>query len=122
MLIQIGWSKLFRYTLWNAEYRISLMRNFDITLDISKDYQHLEENGVSELKGKQSERAEGIARVDGCAEVLDRKQGDSLRNSFVFVVFTVDLNKAVSLYFLFPLYLMGEITITSWLFQCSWLI
>ncbi|XP_027152750.1 uncharacterized protein LOC113752903 [Coffea eugenioides] len=68
------------YTLWNAEYRISLMRNFDITLDISKDYQHLEENGVSELKGKQSERAEGIARVDGCAEVLDRKQGDSLGN------------------------------------------
>ena len=43
------------------------MRNFDITLNISKDYQHLEENGVSELKGKQSEGAEGITRVDDCA-------------------------------------------------------
>ena len=66
-----------------------------------------------ELKGKQSEETESIARVDGCAEVLDRKQGDSLRNSFVFVVFTVDLNKVVSLYFLFPLNLTSEITITS---------
>lgn len=56
------------------------MRNFDITLDISKGYLHLEENGVSELKGKESEGAGGIARLDGCAEVLDRKHGDSLGN------------------------------------------
>lgn len=56
------------------------MRNFDITLDNSKSCQHLEENGISELKRKGSEGAEGIAREEGCAEVLDKKHAESLGN------------------------------------------
>lgn len=50
-----------RYTLWNAEYRISLMRNFDISLDSSKGSNSSEQREVLELQ------TEGT--TDGCAEV-----------------------------------------------------
>ncbi|CAK9162850.1 unnamed protein product [Ilex paraguariensis] len=38
------------YTLWNAEYRISLMRNFDLSPDSSKSSNLLDRNGVSQVK------------------------------------------------------------------------
>ena len=50
-----------RYTLWNAEYRISLMRNFDISPDSSEGSNCSEQREVLELQ------SEGI--VGGCGEV-----------------------------------------------------
>ncbi|KAL3526005.1 hypothetical protein ACH5RR_014377 [Cinchona calisaya] len=68
------------YTLWNAEYRISLMRNFDITLDNTKRSELLEENGISEPKREGSEGGGGGSRVDGCMDDLDRTNPESLGN------------------------------------------
>lgn len=41
---------LSRYTLWNAEYRISLMRNFDISPDTTRMSEFPVNYGVSEVK------------------------------------------------------------------------
>ncbi|KAG9144825.1 hypothetical protein Leryth_024194, partial [Lithospermum erythrorhizon] len=38
------------YTLWNVEYRISLMRNFDLSMESYERITSLNENGVPELK------------------------------------------------------------------------
>lgn len=38
-----------RYTLWNAEYRISLMRNFDLSMENSKLLNESNRDGVSEV-------------------------------------------------------------------------
>ncbi|KAI3474841.1 hypothetical protein Pfo_030152 [Paulownia fortunei] len=65
-----------RYTLWNAEYRISLMRNFDISADTSKRSDFEENDGASEVRweaidGGGGEKGGG-GGVQGCAEELER--------------------------------------------------
>ncbi|KAL3526466.1 hypothetical protein ACH5RR_011122 [Cinchona calisaya] len=64
------------YTLWNAEYRISLMRNFDLSLYDRKRSDFLDENGVSELMREESEKGSG----DGCIEDLDSINVECLGN------------------------------------------
>ncbi|KAI3452370.1 hypothetical protein Pfo_009035 [Paulownia fortunei] len=64
------------YTLWNAEYRISLMRNFDISADTSKRSDFEENDGASEVRweaidGGGGEKGGG-GGVQGCAEELER--------------------------------------------------
>ncbi|PSS35181.1 Cytadherence high molecular weight protein [Actinidia chinensis var. chinensis] len=58
------------YTLWNAEYRISLMRNFDIPTNDWKSWGFLGENEISELQ--RGKREGGAIEVDNdhCAEDL----------------------------------------------------
>ncbi|CAL5370006.1 unnamed protein product [Camellia sinensis] len=54
------------YTLWNAEYRISLMRNFDRSIDSWKRSGFPGENEISEMKSE-----DGVVEVDRCAEDLE---------------------------------------------------
>lgn len=68
------------YTLWNAEYRISLMRNFDIPLDNFQRPQFWEENGVSELKREESEGGGRESSTDGSVEDPARVNIESLRD------------------------------------------
>lgn len=60
------------YTLWNAEYRISLMRNFDLSPDCLKRPNLSEENEV--LEERRETRDDGIegAGIDGCGEDLEK--------------------------------------------------
>ncbi|KAK4417719.1 hypothetical protein Salat_2184600 [Sesamum alatum] len=62
------------YTLWNAEYRISLMRNFDISPDSSKRSDFAEHD--SEVRWEESDGGEGEKGIGGgvelCAEELER--------------------------------------------------
>ncbi|KAL6520327.1 hypothetical protein OROMI_032507 [Orobanche minor] len=43
------------YTLWNAEYRMSLMRNFDISPDSSKRSGFVDNNGTSDVRWEVSD-------------------------------------------------------------------
>ncbi|KAM7506672.1 hypothetical protein LguiA_017125 [Lonicera macranthoides] len=65
------------YTLWNAEYRISLMRNFDISLDTSKRLNFVEEDGVS-TKHDESEGECSEVGVDCGDEDVERTNLQSL--------------------------------------------
>lgn len=52
------------YTLWNAEYRISLMRNFDIPMENSEKLNRSKQQGVSEgqeIQDKDSESGFGTS-------------------------------------------------------------
>ncbi|XP_057769475.1 uncharacterized protein LOC130989523 [Salvia miltiorrhiza] len=61
------------YTLWNAEYRILLMRNFDISPDSSKRSENTENDGASEVRWESSDGEKGVgAGVEGCAEELEK--------------------------------------------------
>lgn len=66
------------YTLWNAEYRISLMRNFDIPLDNFRSSEFWEENGVSELKREESEGGGRESSTHGCVEDSERVTSENL--------------------------------------------
>lgn len=66
-----------RYTLWNAEYRISLMRNFDLSPDTSKSLNFSEEDGVS-TKHDESEGGCSEVGVDCGAEDVERTNLQSL--------------------------------------------
>lgn len=57
-----------RYTLWNAEYRISLMRNFDLSMDSGSRLGVTEIGGVSEVSdsGGTEKGGGGV----GCVEEL----------------------------------------------------
>ncbi|KAL3833188.1 hypothetical protein ACJIZ3_007924 [Penstemon smallii] len=58
------------YTLWNAEYRISLMRNFDISADRLKMSDSTETDGYSDVcDGGGSEKGV-VGGVEGCVEEL----------------------------------------------------
>ncbi|KAL3624196.1 hypothetical protein CASFOL_033012 [Castilleja foliolosa] len=59
------------YTLWNAEYRISLMRNFDISPDSSKESDFADNDEASEVSdgGGDGQGADG---VQGSAEEIER--------------------------------------------------
>ncbi|EXB47722.1 hypothetical protein L484_010508 [Morus notabilis] len=55
----LGSSIITGYTLWNAEYRISLMRNFDIPMENSENLNRSKKQGASEgqeIEDKDSER------------------------------------------------------------------
>ncbi|KAH6792080.1 hypothetical protein C2S52_002557 [Perilla frutescens var. hirtella] len=64
------------YTLWNAEYRISLMRNFDISPDSSKRSDSADNDGASEVRWEGSDRGGGEkgvgAGVEGCVEESEK--------------------------------------------------
>ncbi|KAK9272975.1 hypothetical protein L1049_003355 [Liquidambar formosana] len=60
------------YTLWNAEYRISLMRNLDISLDCSKRSNCSEQDEVVDVRCVESESGGGEDVVDMCVEDLER--------------------------------------------------
>ncbi|KAK4757062.1 hypothetical protein SAY87_007189 [Trapa incisa] len=63
------------YTLWNAEYRISLIRNFDISSNSLKNMNSLEEGDASEIKGKSFIGSNASLQVeDGCVEHFGRIQ------------------------------------------------
>lgn len=66
--------------MWNAEYRISLMRNFEISLDNRKRSGVLDENVVSQLKQEECEGRGGEGSLDGCIENLDTVNAECLRN------------------------------------------
>lgn len=59
------------YTLWNAEYRISLKRNFDIPTDDWKRAGEEEGNVVPEVKRLQSEGEVGGDDVDSCERDME---------------------------------------------------
>ncbi|KAI3462972.1 hypothetical protein Pfo_019635 [Paulownia fortunei] len=63
------------YTLWNAEYRISLMRNFDLSLDSTKRVDFEDNDRGSEVRWEESEgegSEKGVAvGVERCAEELE---------------------------------------------------
>lgn len=54
----------FRYTLWNAEYRISLMRNFDISSKSSRDLDLLEGDKLVESKGEKFKARDNMSLGD----------------------------------------------------------
>ncbi|GFS31037.1 hypothetical protein Acr_00g0015290 [Actinidia rufa] len=58
------------YTLWNAEYRISLMRNFDIPTNDWKSWGFLGENEISDVQRGESEGGASDVDDDHCAEDL----------------------------------------------------
>lgn len=66
--------------MWNAEYRISLMRNFDLSLDNTKSPEGLEEHGISELNGEETEGRGGEHRHDRGLEELENMNMESLGN------------------------------------------
>ncbi|XP_059640255.1 uncharacterized protein LOC132282552 [Cornus florida] len=68
------------YTLWNAEYRISLMRNFDMSPDNSEKSDLSEENDVLEVKLEECEGGGGNIGPDGCFEDVERMNLRSLGN------------------------------------------
>lgn len=57
------------YTLWNAEYRISLMRNFDISTENSVPLDRSEMDGVSDRV--ESEERDGGNGIGVSSELLD---------------------------------------------------
>ncbi|XP_047963380.1 uncharacterized protein LOC125207910 [Salvia hispanica] len=59
------------YTLWNAEYRILLMRNFDMSPDSSKGSEYAESDGASEVRWDRSDGSGVGAGVESCAEELE---------------------------------------------------
>ncbi|GAB4831788.1 hypothetical protein Ancab_005800 [Ancistrocladus abbreviatus] len=59
------------YTLWNAEYRISLMRNYELSYDSSESSNCLEETEVSEVNSVDMEYGNGETCVDKSAKVLN---------------------------------------------------
>ncbi|KAK3013870.1 hypothetical protein RJ639_009267 [Escallonia herrerae] len=63
-------STMLGYTLWNVEYRLSLMRNFDISPNASKRLNFPEEDEASEAKHEGGEG--GKVRIDGCAKDDER--------------------------------------------------
>ncbi|XP_043705304.1 uncharacterized protein LOC122655145 [Telopea speciosissima] len=61
------------YTLWNAEYRVSLMRNFDISPGSSGDSVHSHGCGVSDMEYQNREGTGVEVDVDTCSEfAMDR--------------------------------------------------
>ncbi|KAL9157631.1 hypothetical protein ABFS82_08G017300 [Erythranthe guttata] len=56
------------YTLWNAEYRISLMRNFDISLHSSKSSIVCNNDGTSEVRWEASDSGGGEKDFNGGVE------------------------------------------------------
>ncbi|KAK4784925.1 hypothetical protein SAY86_001614 [Trapa natans] len=61
------------YTLWNAEYRVSLIRNFDISPTSLKKMNSLEEGEISEIKGGNFIGSNANLHVeDECIVDLDR--------------------------------------------------
>ncbi|PSS33725.1 Cytadherence high molecular weight protein [Actinidia chinensis var. chinensis] len=58
------------YTLWNAEYRISLIRNFDIPTNDWKSWGFLGENEISEVQRGESKGGASDVDDDHCAEDL----------------------------------------------------
>lgn len=67
--------------MWNAEYRISLMRNFDLSLDNTRTPEGLEEHGIWELSGEETEgRGGGENRHDRGLEELENMNMESLGN------------------------------------------
>ncbi|OWM71595.1 hypothetical protein CDL15_Pgr005782 [Punica granatum] len=63
------------YTLWNAEYRISLMRNFDISPSSLKSVDSLEETEDLEAEGEKFNGSNvNIQLDDSCTEDLERIQ------------------------------------------------
>lgn len=64
-----------RYTLWNAEYRVSLIRNFDISSTSLKNVNSLEESDDSEVKGENFNGSNANLQVENsCIEDLERIQ------------------------------------------------
>ncbi|CAL5325767.1 unnamed protein product [Camellia sinensis] len=59
------------YTLWNAEYRISLMRNFGMSTSNWKRSGFPGESEISEVKREESEGGAGQVDVDCCVEDLE---------------------------------------------------
>ncbi|XP_052196802.1 uncharacterized protein LOC127804107 isoform X2 [Diospyros lotus] len=66
------------YTLWNAEYRISLMRNFDISTDRWKKSDYAGEEESSKEKCEEGESESSDDKVAGCAEDLENFNLQSL--------------------------------------------
>ena len=63
----------FRYTLWNAEYRIMLMRNFEISpSNDSKTLNSGEDNEVSEEKVETIECLCDSVAMECCTEEAER--------------------------------------------------
>ncbi|XP_058180432.1 uncharacterized protein LOC131298945 [Rhododendron vialii] len=61
------------YTLWNAEYRVLLMRNFDISTDDWRNTDFLGGNEISEVKCEENEGGGASdVGVDTCGEDLQR--------------------------------------------------
>lgn len=57
------------YTLWNAEYRVSLMRNFDISTSNWRSSDFLGGNEIGEVKREENEGGGASdAEVDNCSE------------------------------------------------------
>ncbi|KAA8530287.1 hypothetical protein F0562_004996 [Nyssa sinensis] len=70
------------YTLWNAEYRMSLMRNFNISPDSSKRSNVLGENEVSDVKLEECEGGGDQVGVGWCVEDVERMNLQSLGDLF----------------------------------------
>ncbi|CAN4082523.1 unnamed protein product [Withania somnifera] len=68
------------YTLWNAEYRISLMRNFDIPSDNFKVFNSAEESVNSESKSEEIEGGESGVGVNMSSAVSERIDIQALGN------------------------------------------
>lgn len=68
------------YTLWNAEYRISLMRNFDIPSDNLKRFNSTEENVNSGSKSEGIEGGESGVGVNMSCAVSERTDIQALGN------------------------------------------
>lgn len=58
----------FRYTLWNAEYRVSLTKNFDIPIDPRKEEDQSSEDSVR----FGSEKGVSGEDLGNCVEELER--------------------------------------------------
>lgn len=69
-----------RYTLWNAEYRISLMRNFDIPSDNLKGFKSTEEDVNSGSKSEGIEGGERGVGVNMSSAVSERMDIQALGN------------------------------------------
>ncbi|KAI8541569.1 hypothetical protein RHMOL_Rhmol08G0072600 [Rhododendron molle] len=69
------------YTLWNAEYRVLLMRNLDISTDDWRSTNFLGGNEISEVKCEENEGGGASdVEVDTCGEDLQSIDIESLAN------------------------------------------
>ncbi|KAF8378344.1 hypothetical protein HHK36_029683 [Tetracentron sinense] len=65
------------YTLWNADYRVSLMRNLDISPECTETSVSSEGCEISEAECDEREGGDGEVGVDGCSKyVMERGLGD----------------------------------------------
>ncbi|KAJ4729148.1 Seed maturation-like protein [Melia azedarach] len=73
------------YTLWNAEYRISLVRNFDIPVDGLKRLNFSEEGRVFDKQREEGENEGGETRVEDLEMIAPQVFGDLPREALNYI-------------------------------------